>query len=107
MYVQQKKHDMGLSFDLNAQHDVTHTMNTNMLQLIQDNLNHIEQLRHNNSASREDILDDMRQREILLIKKLVHTANTAHFILPINAYDQNDAFLLEGVSAMGHSTQLD
>ena len=72
-----------------------------MLQLIQDNLNHIEQLRHDNSVSREDILDDMREREILLLKKLVHTANTANFILPINSYDQNDAFLLEGVAVAG------
>jgi hypothetical protein len=78
-------------------------MNTNMLQLIQDNLDHIEQLRHDPSVSREDILDDMRQREILLIKKLVHTANTANFILPINTYDQNDAFILEGASVIGHT----
>ena len=78
-------------------------MNTNMLQLIQDNLDHIEQLRHDPLVSREDILDDMRQREILLIKKLVHTANTANFILPINMYDQNDAFILEGASVIGHT----
>jgi hypothetical protein len=94
---------MGLSVDLNAQHDVTHAMNTNMLQLIQDNLNHIEELRHDPSVSRVDILDDMREREIILLKKLVHTANTANFILPINAYDQNDAFLLEGASVIGHT----
>jgi hypothetical protein len=98
---------MGLSVDLNAQHDVTHAMNTNMLQLIQDNLNHIEELRHDPSVSRVDILDDMREREIILLKKLVHTANTANFILPINAYDQNDAFLLEGVSVVGHIPHVD
>jgi hypothetical protein len=75
-------------------------MNSNLLQLIQDNLNHIEKLRHDNS-SREDILDDLRERQVILIKKMIHTANTANFVLPVNSYDQTDIFLREGVSVTG------
>jgi hypothetical protein len=77
-------------------------MNTNLLQLIQDNINHIEKLRHDETASRVDILDDMRERQILLIKKMIYTANTANYILPINAYDQTDVFLQEGVSVQAN-----
>jgi hypothetical protein len=77
-------------------------MNTNLLQLIQDNINHIETMRHDETVSRVDVLDDMRERQILLIKKMIYTANTANYILPINAYDQTDVFLQEGVSVQGH-----
>ena len=82
--------------------DKTPIMNTNLLQLIQDNLHHIEKMRHDESVSRGDLLDDMRERQILLIKKMVYTANTANYILPINAYDQTDIFLQEGVSVQGN-----
>jgi hypothetical protein len=77
-------------------------MNTNLLQLIQDNINHIETMRYDETVSRVDVLDDMRERQILLIKKMIYTANTANYILPINAYDQTDVFLQEGVSVQGH-----
>jgi len=77
-------------------------MNTNLLQLIQDNINYIERLRHDETASRVDILDDMRERQILLIKKMIYTANTANYILPINAYDQTDVFLQEGVTVQAN-----
>jgi hypothetical protein len=59
-------------------------------------------MRHDDTVSRVDVLDDMRERQILLIKKMIYTANTANYILPINAYDQTDVFLQEGVSVQGH-----
>ena len=77
-------------------------MYTNLLQLIQDNINHIEKMKHDENVSREDILEDMRERQILLIEKMIYTANTANYILPINAFDQNDIFLQEGVSIQGN-----
>jgi len=77
-------------------------MDTNLLQLIQDNISHIEAMKQDQTVSREDILEDMRERQILLMKKMIYTANTANYILPINAFDQNDIFLQEGVSVQGN-----
>ena len=77
-------------------------MYTNLLQLIQDNINHIEKMKHDENVSREDILEDMRERQILLIEKMIYMANTANYILPIDAFDQNDIFLQEGVSIQGN-----
>ena len=66
---------------------------SNMLQMIQDGLVHIHNLRLDPHTKPEDILGDMEQRFIKLMSRIVTTPNVDNFLLPIHSFDQNDVFL--------------
>jgi hypothetical protein len=68
-------------------------MSGNILQMIQDGLTHIHRLRLDPHATREDVLGDMEQRFTRLMSRIVTTPTVDNFLLPINAFDQNDVFL--------------
>jgi hypothetical protein len=50
------------------------------------------------TAKREDILDDLEQRMVHMMHRIVSTPTVDNFVLPINSFDQNDVFLNHGVS---------
>jgi hypothetical protein len=66
---------------------------SNMLQMIQDGLVHIHNLKLDPHATRDDVLGDMEQRFTKLMSRIVTTPNVDNFLLPINHFDQNDVFL--------------
>jgi hypothetical protein len=65
----------------------------NILQLIQDSLQHIYVLRQDKNATREDVIADLEQRFVQLMHHIVATPTVDNFLLPIDNFDQNDVFL--------------
>jgi hypothetical protein len=71
---------------------------SNIIQQLQGGLLLIQQLRVDTTAKREDILDDLEQRMVHMMHRIVATPTVDNFVLPINSFDQNDVFLNHGVS---------
>jgi hypothetical protein len=76
---------------------------TTILQMIQDGLLHIHNLRLDGNATRDDVLGDMEQRFIKLMSRIVTTPNVENFLLPINSFDQNDVFLSKDATVEARS----
>jgi hypothetical protein len=73
-------------------------MTRNLVQLIKDLQNHIEMLRHDKNATRDDILGDMETRIVEIYHRIVTTPTVYNYVLPIDEYDNNDVFLRQNIS---------
>jgi hypothetical protein len=68
-------------------------MSRNLVQLIKDLQNHIQMLRNDQNATKDDILGDMETRLVEVYHRIVTTPSVFNYVLPIDEYDNNDVFL--------------
>lgn len=64
-----------------------------ILQLIHANLNYLEKSLEDELITKEEIVDDMRQRHVEMMTLIVKTVTQTNFVIPIDPCNETERFI--------------